>query len=236
MITEPSILALLVFVGFILAALVLANLTFVTIRSLRGIKEGGQQVEIETNGVKHGLTVVEAAVLMELPLGEIMRLILFGVAQKRAAQIISLAPLKLRVFDSVLATLGSYEISFLKSFETKDIETRQLLLSGMVTSLVDIVAEKMKGSNRQATRDYYSSIVKQALLEVASSAFKNVTFDDEIGFETLSDLYHHRLRSLFEEIDLLAPISAVAEALSAEIVDNNNNFNEHASKDLRPND
>ena len=53
------------------------------------------KISVEGNGIKRGLTAVEAGILMEQPLDKILSMILFSMVKKGAAQVVSQNPLKI---------------------------------------------------------------------------------------------------------------------------------------------
>ena len=54
------------------------------------------KVSVEGNGIKRGLTAVEAAILMQQPMDKILTMILFSVVKKGAATVVSREPMKLK--------------------------------------------------------------------------------------------------------------------------------------------
>ncbi len=115
---------------------------------------------------KRGLTAVEAAALIGLPLDKVILLMLFGAIEKGAVEVVSLDPIRIRIVDSVIEGLHHYEIAFLKAFEATDKNVNLFLLQGVIAGLIEYVAEKMDGFKRQETINHYESIVQEALQEM----------------------------------------------------------------------
>jgi len=131
------------------------------------------QISMETLGVKHGLTAVEASYLLDLKPTKIVTEILYSLLKKRAVWVEATKPsIKLRIMPDFKDKAGSsetplryYEIDFLKAIR-EDGTLNEEKLAETVMSLRDNVEEKMRGYCRQDTIDYYKSIVTKAWTQV----------------------------------------------------------------------
>jgi hypothetical protein len=131
------------------------------------------QISMETLGVKHGLTAVEASYLLDLKPTEIVTEILYSLLKKRAVWVEATKPsIKLRIMLDFKDKAGSsetplryYEVNFLKAIG-EDGALNEEKLAETVMSLRDNVEEKMRGYCRQDTIDYYRNIVTKAWTQV----------------------------------------------------------------------
>jgi len=131
------------------------------------------QISMETLGVKHGLTAVEASYLLDLKPTEIVTEILYSLLKKRAVWVEATKPsIKLRIMPDFKDKAGSsetplryYEVNFLKAIG-EDGALNEEKLAETVMSLRDNVEEKMRGYCRQDTIDYYRNIVTKAWTQV----------------------------------------------------------------------
>ena len=68
------------------------------------------KISLEGNGIKRGLTAVEAAILLEQPLDKILSMILFGLVKKGGARVVTKEPLKIEALPQPEFELTEYEI------------------------------------------------------------------------------------------------------------------------------
>lgn len=131
------------------------------------------QISMETLGVKHGLTAVEASYLLDLKPTKIVTEILYSLLKKRALWVEATKPsIKLRIMPDFKDKAGSsetplryYEIAFLKAIG-EDGALNEEKLAETVMSLRDNIEEKMRGYCRRDTIDYYRNIVTKAWTQV----------------------------------------------------------------------
>jgi len=131
------------------------------------------QISMETLGVKHGLTAVEASYLLDLKPTKIVTEILYSLLKKRAVWVEATKPsIKLRIMPGFQSKTGTsetplrhYEIDFLKAIRD-DGTLNEEKLAETVMSLRDNTEEKMRGYCRRDTIDYYRNIVTKAWTQV----------------------------------------------------------------------
>lgn len=131
------------------------------------------QISMETLGVKHGLTAVEASYLLDLKPTKIVTEILYSLLKKRAVWVEATKPsIKLRIMPGFQSKTGTsetplrhYEIDFLKAIR-EDGTLNEEKLAETVMSLRDNTEEKMRGYCRRDTIDYYRNIVTKAWTQV----------------------------------------------------------------------
>jgi len=166
------------------------------------------KISIEGHGIKRGLTAVEAAALMELPMDKVLTMILFAVIKKGAAQVVARDPLKLQVVQPQPAGLYPYEIAFLQAFSGNPAARRQGLQETMV-ALIRSVADKMKGFSRKETVAYYQSITDKAWQEVQAAATPDVKgqkFDEVMDWTMLDRDFEGRTRQVLGPGPIFVPM------------------------------
>jgi hypothetical protein len=160
------------------------------------------KISIEGHGIKRGLTAVETAMLMEQPLEKVMTMILFGVAKKNAATVITKEPLKLEVASPLPDTLHDYEKQFCQAFVGTNDADRRKLLQEMTVSLIKSVTEKMKGFSRKETIEYYKGIMERAWKQVETAGtpeIKSEMFEQVMEWTMLDKNYEDRTRRVFPQ-------------------------------------
>jgi len=136
---------------------------------------------VEGGGIKRGLTAPQAAVLLEMPLGQVATLVLFGLLRKGVLQLRDDDPPQVEVVEPFRSgpparraaaaqrgiVLHDYEHPFLD----------QLAVSGSIDAcnlaeplqqLITSVVERMQGFDDSDTREYYRRIVARAWTEAES--------------------------------------------------------------------
>ncbi len=155
------------------------------------------RVALEGQGIKRGLTAVEAAILLEQPLDKIMTMILFGVVKKNAAEVVRRDPLEVKAIAPQPDGLNQYEVNFLKAFEQPAGAGRQKALQDLMIALVKSVSEKIRGFSRKETVDYYKSIMERAWQQVEAAdtpEVKSQKFEEAMEWTMLDRDYDDRMR------------------------------------------
>lgn len=129
----------------------------------------------EGGGLKRGLTAVEAAVLLEVPLNKVLTMIIFGMAKKGLVTVRTENPLTLEVNgayrspgvwklgDGTNVKLWPYEQQFLKAFSAQhEKPVEAMKLDEPFDALIEKVVKAMEGFDLTSTREYYRSIVTRA--------------------------------------------------------------------------
>jgi hypothetical protein len=141
------------------------------------------KISIETLGIRHGLTAVEASYLLDVKPTEIVTEILYSLLQKRAIWVESTTPsLKLKIMQAFQDKTGTpetplryYEIDFLNAIKkggTLDEEK----LAQTVVFLRDTVEEKLRGYCRRDTIDYYRKSGTVRNTRVSLESLRRTTF------------------------------------------------------------
>jgi hypothetical protein len=141
--------------------------------------------QVEGGGIKRGLTAPEAAILLELPLNKVLLLVLFGLLDKGALELVADDPLRVKAKRPFLAmqdshkerneqrrkiaqqqgvVIRSYEHDFLDILQEQEGEpVHKLEFNGPMKALLTSVADRMKGFDLTDTQDYYRKIIARAM-------------------------------------------------------------------------
>jgi len=167
------------------------------------------KISIEGNGIKRGLTAVEAAILMEEPLDKVLTMILFSVIKKGGATVITRTPLKLKVTDPLPAGLQPYEVDFLKAFQKDNLLDQRKALQTMMVSTVTALTDKMRGFSRKDTVAYYQDIIKRAWDQVEAADtpdVKSQRYDQYMDWTMADHDYDGHTRRAFGSGPIFVPI------------------------------
>jgi len=164
---------------------------------------------VEGGGIKRGLTAVEAAVLLEVPLNKILTMVVFGLAKKGVVRVRFDNPLKLEVTgkgkgktlweraDGKTVKLRAYEPGFIKEFQAQQqLPVEEMDLNRPMDALAKRVVGHTAGFSLQETRAYYRSIVSRAWRQVQSEADYEARFnrvDKQLSWLMLDDGWEREL-------------------------------------------
>jgi len=165
----------------------------------RKLKYLPPKILIEGNGIKRGLTAVEAAILMEQPMDKVFTMILFSVLKKNAAEVITKDPLDIKPVTPIPEELYLYEKDFLEAFNLQGSQRKKALQVTMV-NLIKSVTEKMKGFSRKETLAYYDQIMQKAWQEVKQAATPEVkaqVYEEVMDWTMLDRKYEDHTREVF---------------------------------------
>jgi uncharacterized membrane protein YgcG len=137
---------------------------------------------VEGGGIKRGLTAPQAAVLLELPLGKVLALVVFGLLKKRVLSMVAENPLQVEVDPTyavdakerrrIAAKAGTvihdYEHPFLDALAKHSGPVEKCELGSCMNELINSVVKRMAGFDVKSTRDYYKKIVSRAWTEAES--------------------------------------------------------------------
>lgn len=166
----------------------------------RKLKYLPPKIAIEGNGIKRGLTAVEAAILMETPMDKVLTMIMFGVLKKEAATVITRDPLKIEASDPLPEDLHPYELGFLNAFKQPTAALRKDELQSTMVDLVKSVSTKMKGFSRKETIEYYKDIMRRAWQAVETAQtpeVKSEQYDRTLEWTMLDRDFEERTQRTF---------------------------------------
>ncbi len=166
------------------------------------------KIKISGQGIKRGLTAIEAAVLMEHPVDRVLTMVLFSVVKKGAARVLSVNPLNIEVLDAEAPGLRAYEKKFLKAMQEEKPAARKKALQSMMVSLVRSVNTKMRGFSYRQTKAYYEKIIEKAWAQVQAADTPGVqmeTLDKALPWTLLDDDFDDRARRVFRSRPVYLP-------------------------------
>jgi len=167
-------------------------------------------MSMETLGIRHGLTAVEASYLLDLKPTKIVTEILYSLLLKRALWVESTTPsLKLKAMQPFQdkktgppeSPLRYYEIDFLNAIKD-DGTLDEEKLAKTVMFLRDTVEEKLRGYCRRDTIDYYRKIVTKAWEQVEQAGTPELAskaYDEQLLWLFLDPNYQSRTQTAFRD-------------------------------------
>lgn len=167
-------------------------------------------LSIEGVGIKRGLTAVESATLLELPLNKVATLILFGLIKKRVIKVKTKEPLLLEIVEEKekKQKLHDYEKDFLKTIG-KDGIIKQRILRTTFINLIKSVNKKTKGFSRKKTREYYRGILNRAWTEMKEANTPELlskAFDKNLEWLLMDKDYEEKMNTSFRDTTIIAPL------------------------------
>jgi len=166
-------------------------------------------LSIETLGIRHGLTAVEASYLLDVEPTKIVTEILYSLLQKRAVWVESATPaLKLKIMQPFQDKTGTretplryYEIDFLNAIK-KDGTLDEEKLAQTIVFLREAVEEKLRGYCRRDTIDYYRKVVTKAWEQVEQAGTPELAskaYDEQLLWLFLDPNYQSRTQTSFRD-------------------------------------
>lgn len=139
--------------------------------------------EVEGGGIKRGLTAPQAAVLLQMPLGKVLTLVIFGMLKKGLITMTSAEPWTVKVGERYRGSekeckkeaskagivIHNYEYPFLYLLiHNEGTPIQKIRMQTPLKKLVETTAKRMEGFDLSDTVDYYRRIVERAWLEAES--------------------------------------------------------------------
>jgi hypothetical protein len=166
-------------------------------------------VSMETLGIRHGLTAVEASHLLDEKPTKIVTMILYSLLQKRAIWVESTNPsLKIKIMQPFQDKKGSeetplryYEIDFLNAIKQNGTLDEEKLAK-TVMFLRGTLEEKLKGYCRRDTIDYYKKIAEKAWTKVEQAGTPELAskaYDEQLLWLFLDPNYQARTQTAFHD-------------------------------------
>lgn len=175
----------------------------------RKLKYLPPKILVEGNGIKRGLTAVEAAIVLQQPLDRILTMILFSVIRKNAASVTTKEPLTLKMSDPQPQELLPYESDFLAAFKVEKPALRRTALQDLMLKLVKSVTEKMKGFSYKDTVVYYKDIMERAWTQVETAATPEVkmeNYEKYMDWTMLDQKFDDKTRDVFRTGPVYVPV------------------------------
>jgi hypothetical protein len=166
-------------------------------------------VSMETLGIRHGFTAVEASYLLDVKPTKLVTEILYSLLHKRAVWVESTNPaLKLKIMQPFQDKTGTpetplryYEKDFLNAIK-EDGTLDEEKLAQTVVSLRHTVEEKLRGYCRRDTIDYYRKIVAKAWQQVEQAGTPELAskaYDEQLLWLFLDPNYQSRTQTTFRD-------------------------------------
>jgi hypothetical protein len=190
------------FIGLVLFGSVSANKN-------RRLQYLPPKIALEGNGIKRGLTAVEAAILLEQPLDKILSMMLFSVVKKGAVEVTTKDPLKIKKLDITGIDLRDYESAFIEAMIATEKGATRSGLQKLMVDLVKGLTEKMRGFSRRETLAYYQDIMNKAWAQVQTAGTPQVQmqkFDEVMEWTMLDKRFSNRSQEFFGRGPVFVPV------------------------------
>jgi hypothetical protein len=159
-------------------------------------------------GIKRGLTAPQAAILSELPLNQVVTMILFGLLKKGIVRVeTSPTPRVFKLEGAVMATLNQYELDFLKCIMSDGTLDTDPLKDAMV-AMINAVNASLDGFSRTETIAYYRGIVDLAWKRVQDAATPELlgkAWDENLEWTMMDKDYDKRMEHIFSGRTIIMP-------------------------------
>lgn len=202
-----GIVAFLVIFVFIAIVVVVVLLTRVLRRRYPDPK-----MQMETLGIRRGLTAVEAAYLLDVPPAKVIVMILYGLLLKRAVWVNSTQPsLKMQIMEGFKDTasrssetgLRYYEEDFLRAIKPEGTLDEKGLAEAFMR-VRSAVENTLRGYCRVDTIAFYRKTVQEAWEQVEKAGTPDLAskmFDENLLWLTLDDDFRGRSETAFKGFD-----------------------------------
>lgn len=148
------------------------------------------QVKTDGEGIKRGLTAVEAAVLLEIDLDRVISMILYGLAKKNVLEVKSMDPLDVEIVDPLPEELNEYELNFIDALKESNKSRQTSKMRDAMHRLILSVSKKVEGFSLAETKEYYKSICEKAWSQVEAAEtpeLKSELLGENFGWAMLED-------------------------------------------------
>ena len=166
------------------------------------------QIQTDGEGIKRGLTAVEAAILLETDLERVISMILYGLSKKGIIVVKSMDPLDVDVADELPENIHDYERNFIEALQqTVPAKKRSKMRDTMHRLILD-VTKKMEGFSLEETREYYKGICDKAWAQVESAEtpeLKSKLLGDNFGWAMLEEKPEKKIEESFGAYDMIPP-------------------------------
>lgn len=166
------------------------------------------QVKTDGEGIKRGLTAVEAAILLETDLERVISMILYGLAKKNVIQVKSMDPLDVDVVDPLPEGLYEYETNFLEALRETNANKKKTKMRESMHRLILSVSKKVEGFSLKETKEYYKGICDKAWAQVEAAdtpELKSKLLGDNFGWAMLEDDPEKKVTETFTGSEFYPP-------------------------------
>ncbi|MFH1723440.1 MAG: hypothetical protein ABII00_02340 [Elusimicrobiota bacterium] len=167
---------------------------------------------VENGQIKRGLTAVEAAVLLELPLKKVVSMVFFGMLKKGVLKTVAREPFTVDINgertkpltvtrpDGFPVGVHAYEGRFMDALKKRPAKVADADFKDAIKSLIGSVKKKMRGFDLDRTREYYRRIVGRAWSQ-AKSAVDLGKREELVNHNLGWMLMEERFGSRWEEVE-----------------------------------
>ena len=166
------------------------------------------QIKTDGEGIKRGLTAVEAAVLLETDLERVISMILYGLSKKEVIAVKSQDPFEVEIAETLPENLHEYELNFIEALRAPDLKGKKDKMRSAMHRLILSVSKKLEGFSLKETKEYYKSICEKAWAQVEAAEtpeMKSKLLGDNFGWAMLQDDPEKKLEDTFGSYDLYPP-------------------------------
>ncbi len=166
------------------------------------------QIKSDGEGIKRGLTAVEAAILLETDLERVISMILYGLSKKEIIEVISDEPLDVKVVSPLPDTLYDYERDFIDAIQAKSLTDKKRKMRDAMQRLILSVAKKVEGFSIDETREYYKNICDKAWAQVEAAEtpeLKSKLLGDNFGWAMLQEDPEKKIEDTFSDYEMFPP-------------------------------
>ncbi|MHA1680753.1 MAG: hypothetical protein ACTSUE_07080 [Promethearchaeota archaeon] len=176
------------------------------------------KMSIECVGVNKNLTVPEAAIIKNTPLGKVIFLIIFGLMKKQLISVEGIDPIRfkksqklytdnLRKMDEKGRKIRDYEIDFYEAIDDKTGIIKEAKLKSLLIKMIKKVYKKMVGFELKATVVYHDGLMVKAWAQVRRSK-GDVDLDaieKEFEYMMLDDDFEGKSKAVFSNRRIFVP-------------------------------
>ncbi len=166
------------------------------------------QVKTDGEGIKRGLTAVEAAILLETDLERVISMILYGLAKKDVIQVKSTDPYEVEIADPLPEGLYEYEKNFIEALKETNSDAKKAKMREAMHRLILSVYQKVEGFSREETKAYYKSICDKAWSQVEAAdtpELKSKLLGDNFGWAMLDEDPEKKVTNTFTGSEFYPP-------------------------------
>jgi hypothetical protein len=163
------------FIGFLLSLAPFWIIIMIVIFAVRASRKRLKdylppRIGIESGGIKRGLTPAEAGLLQELPLPQVLLLIIFGLLKKEMLVIKEISDKEFSFVCQKKEGLEAldYEKEFIAAVDA-DNRLNKSALHSLFTNMIKNLQNKMAGFSRRETNMFYQSIMNKAWDQVKNA-------------------------------------------------------------------
>ena len=166
------------------------------------------QIKTDGEGIKRGLTAVEAAVLLETDMERVISMVLYGLAKKDVIQVKSMDPIDVDIVDPLPEGLYEYETNFIEALRESNDNKRKTKMRDTMHRLILSVSKKVEGFSLKETKEYYQSICDKAWEQVEAAdtpELKSKLLGDNFGWAMLENDPEKRVNETFTGYEFYPP-------------------------------